>query len=177
MLKDIAKHYVSKLIPSSSYNSANPVKDESLLFPLFLRLVNDAIQLFNRKYSDVKVVFVETYRSNTLQLIHFNNGASKIRKDGMHHFAIAVDCFFNVNGKNTYNGDYKFLRECFVQCGLNLLGVWDMGHVQMIRVADQQVVRNAVKQAVKDFQRENGLTSDGIVGKKTIAKAKEVYGV
>lgn len=176
MLRDIAAHYVSKLISNPLYNSANPVRDTALLFPAFLTLLTQAIKLFNARYPDIKVVFVETYRSNTLQLIHFNNGASKIRKDGMHHFAIAVDCFFNVDGKNTYNGDYKFLRECFSQVGLTLLGLWDMGHVQMIPISDQQNLRNEVAKAVKRFQSENGLVADGIVGKKTIAKAKEIFG-
>jgi hypothetical protein len=175
-MKDIANFYVQTLIKSDKYNSPNPCKDETLLVPDFLDKLKASINNFNVKYSDVEVIFVETYRSNALQLIHFNNGASKIRKNGMHHYGIAVDVAFKINGKFTYNGDYKYLRECHTEQGLNLLGAWDIGHVQYVPVSEQQVLRNVVEQAVRKFQRDNGLVVDGEVGKKTIAKAKELYG-
>ena len=177
MLKDIADFFVSKLIPSPDFNNKNQVRDTALLVPEFYALVKKAIAKFNETYKGVEVVFVETYRSNALQLIHFNNGASKISKNGMHHYGIAVDCAFKVNGKFTYNGDYKLLRKCFQDVGLHLLGLWDMGHVQYIPVDQQTALRNAVDGAIKMFQREHGLIADGIPGPKTIAKAKEIFGV
>jgi len=172
----IAEHYIKKLIPSAGYNSPNPCRDTGLLFGDFYKLVKKGIKEFNKVHPDAEVILVETYRSNKLQEQYFNSGASKIRKNGMHHYAIAADCAFKVSGKLTWNGDYKTLRQCFDDAGLELLGLWDAGHVQFIPVAGQASLRSAVDKAVREFQRKNGLTADGIVGPKTIAKAKELYG-
>lgn len=174
-MKKIAEHYLSKVITSPFYNSPNPVKDFSILFPEFRDKLSTSIYKFHQKYLDVEIVFVETYRSNILQLQHYNNGASQIKKNGMHHYAIATDIAFKINGKFTYNGDYKFLRQCHEEAGLYLLGLWDIGHVQGIPVSKQGELRKIVDSVICDFQKANGLVVDGIVGKKTIAKAKGVF--
>lgn len=171
--KDMADWYLRKVITSDFYLSKSPVKDTAILYKPFYDLVVDAITLFEQAY-DYDVVIVETYRSNTLQLQYYNNGASKIKKNGMHHYSIAVDLAFKINGTFSYNGDYKYLRECLSGVGLNLLGLWDQGHVQFIPVADQTKLRNMVDVTIRQFQKENGLQIDGIIGKHTIAKAKEI---
>lgn len=178
-IKDVAQDYLKKVITSPFYFSKTPCKDLTILHGPFRDLLNASVSDFNEKYTDVEVLFVETYRSNTLQQMYFNSGASKIRKNGMHHYAIAVDCAFKINGKFTYNGDYKFLRQCFKDNGLSLLGLWDMGHVQYIpaTATDQNALRNEVDRAIRKFQKDNGLISDGMIGPKTIAKAKEVFGI
>lgn len=173
-MKSIAAHYVAKIIASDKFNNPNPCKDRNLLVKDFNEALTKSIEAFNKKYPDIEIVFVETYRSNVLQAIHYKNGASKVKKDGMHHFGIAADLAFKINGKFSYNGDYVHLRKCHEAQGLHLLGVWDQGHVQLIPVSEQQILRNEVTKAVKAFQKANGLVADGIVGPKTIAKAKAV---
>lgn len=172
-MKEITEHYIKILIPNPAYNNPKPTKDRSLLVKTFNEALERSISKFNLKYPDIEVVFVETYRSNALQKIHYDNGASKIKKDGMHHYGIAADLAFKINGKFSYNGDYKHLRQCHEAEGLYLLGLWDIGHVQMIPVSEQQTLRNEVLKAVKKLQKENGLVVDGVVGPKTIGKAKE----
>lgn len=175
-MKEIAKWFLENVITSKDFNNKNGVKDTAILFPPFFAKVQKGIAEFNKKYPNVTIVFVETYRSNDRQLMHFNNGASKIRKDGMHHFSIAVDLAGNVNGKFTYDIDYKHLRSCMANQGLTLLGLWDAGHFQYIPVKDQTALRNACYGAIKDFQKKYGLKVDGIPGtKQTIPKAKEVF--
>ena len=175
MFKQIAEHFIKRLLTSDNFNSANPVKDTALLFPAFWEKLQKSIVAFNVKYPAIKVVFVETYRSNDLQLQHYKNGASQIKKDGMHHFGIAADLAFMINGKFSYNGDYKYLRACHETENLTILPPWDIGHVQFIPVSKQQDLRNEVYSAVKQFQKENGLIPDGIPGQKTISKAKQLY--
>ncbi len=173
---DIAQNYLENVITSQNFFSKNPVKDTDILFQPFLQKVLKAASVFSQTYPNKEVIFTETYRSNTLQMIHFNNGASKIKTNGMHHYSIAVDCAFKIDGKFSYDGDYNLLRECMKNEGLFLLPEWDKGHVQDIAVADQAALRIEVDSAVKKFQKDNGLGVDGNVGPKTIAKAREVFG-
>jgi len=171
----ISAHFLSNLVTSDNFLSSSPVKDPALLFPLFGEKLSRSIAAFNKKYPGIEVVFVETYRSNTLQLIHYNNGASKIKKDGMHHFGIAADLAFKINGVFSYKGDYTYLRQCHANQGLNLIGAWDIGHVQYIPVSEQSALRLTVNNAVIKFQKFYDLKPDGIIGSKTIAKAKEIF--
>jgi len=181
MYKEIVDFYIKKLIPSADYNNTKSVKSLDLLFPAFRVKIEDAMKKFNEKYPNVKLVFVETYRSNARQLMHYNNGASKIKKNGMHHYGIACDCAFEFDTDGdgdiefSYDGDYNYLRECWKAQGLTLLGEWDKGHAQFIPVNNQDILRGEVLAEVKKFQGNNDLVPDGIVGNKTIAKAKELY--
>lgn len=174
-MKEIVDHYIQKLITSDLYYSEKPCKDSNLLVTFFREKVASAITNYQLKFPGIEVVYVETYRSNALQLKHFNNRASKIKKDGMHHYGIAADFMFKIDGHATYQGDFKSLRQCFLDEGLFLLGEWDAGHVQGIAVEDQSLLRTSVTQGIKNFQQENGLTADGIVGPNTINKAKELF--
>jgi len=173
-MKEIADHYLKKIVTSEKYLSKEPVRDVHLLYRPFYNSLMSAIKVFNELY-DYVVVIVETYRSDTLQRIYFNRGASKIKTRGMHGFAIAVDCAFRINGKFSYNGNYKHLRQCMKDAGLHLLTSWDIGHVQFIAVSDQQLLRNEVDKAIKSSQKKYGLVVDGLVGPKTIKKSKEIY--
>lgn len=177
--KPIADFYLKTLITAPEFFSDTPCRRLELLYPEFLQKTTAAIADFYTSQPDHIVIFTETYRSNALQLIHYNNGNSKISNNGMHHYGIAVDCAFRINGNFTYKGNYKLLRECFKNAGLYLLGDWDMGHVQYIpaTVTQQSALRIEVSELIRKFQRDQGLKADSIVGPKTIAKAKEVYGI
>ncbi len=174
-MREIAKHYIEKIIPSEFYLAPNPCNNRDILYPPFLELVYKGIEDFKKFYPESEVAIVETYRSNKLQEKYYRQGASRIKKDGMHHYGIAVDLAFRVDDKITYNGDYKTLRECMKKQGLILLGLWDAGHVQFIPVDEQLKLREAVVRAVKEFQLSNGLTLDGIIGGHTIGRAQTLY--
>lgn len=173
-MKAIAKHYIEKIITAPEYFSDKPCRNVNLLYPPFYSLVKKVSEEI-KKANSSEVVCVETYRSNTLQLRYFNQGASKIRNNGMHHYGIASDMAFLNGNSITYNGDYKLLRSIAKEKGIHLLGLWDAGHFQFISVEDQTELRAVVLDEVKKFQKANGLVVDGIVGKRTIAKAKELY--
>lgn len=144
-LTDIAEFYLKTIAKSSKFNSKSPVSDQSLLFPAFLEKVKFCISIYNKSHKNQDVTFTETYRSNALQLIYYNNGASKTKVDGMHHFGIAVDCIFVFNGKKTYKGDIVGLRKIFKDNNLFILGMWDALHVQFIPVSQQAALRKEVK--------------------------------
>lgn len=174
MNKQIATHYISKIAPSKDFRNPAPVKNMNLLFKPFREKLESAIKKFNEKYPGVEVLIYETYRSNILQQKYFTAGVSRIRQNGMHHFGIAADCAFRINGKFSYSGDYKHLHKCFKDEGLVRLS-WEEAHIQLIPVSSQEQLRNEVNKEIKKFQTENGLTVDGIIGIKTLGKLSEVY--
>lgn len=174
-MMEISEHYLKTIAISPKYNSTNSVKDKELLFEPFLQKVLSSFLQYKTKYPEAEPYMVETYRSNKLQLQYYNQGASKIKENGMHHYGIACDVAFLINGKVTYNGNYKFLRQCHLDNGLFILGMWDAGHVQFIEATstEQNKLRNDVVKAIVNFQNNKGLTSDGVIGTKTIAALRE----
>lgn len=175
-MKKIADFYLTTLLTNSKFGSSQPNADQQLLFPDFRAKLNTCIQQYKALHPGQDVTFTETYRSNVLQMIHFNNGASKIKKNGMHHYGIAADSIFIINGKRTYKGDVAGLRKIYANNGLTLLGMWDALHVQFIAVGDQQQLRDATAAAISKFQKDNGLPITGEANAATIAKAKAVFG-
>lgn len=149
-MKKIADFYLTKILTSSKYNSSDPVSDMSLLFPDFLTKVKKCIADYRNTYPDQDITFTETYRSNILQEEYYNSGASKIKKDGMHHFGIAGDSIFIIKGKRSYKGDINLLRKIYKENGLSILGMWDPLHVQYIPVNEQQKLRKEINAALKE---------------------------
>ncbi len=175
-MKKIASFFLEKLITNPKFNAITPNADRQLLLPDFYTAIQKCITLFKQTYPNVDIDFTETYRSNQLQLIHYQNGASKIKKDGMHHYGIAADCIFVVKGKRTYKGDITLLRKIYKENGLYILGNWDPLHVQFIDVPNQPELRNTVEGTIKIFQTKYNIPATGEPDSITIAKAKEIFG-
>jgi len=191
MMQEIAKHYVEKVIPSAHFLSNQPCDAEELLYPPFLETVKEMISEYNSRNTDNDVpVCFETFRSHARQSYYYSVGSSKIRggnllNAGMHHLTIAVD-LVNLDDKNNNNKrdrgervdwtnlNYGLFREMSEKYEVNFLS-WEECHFQMIGTNQQRELRVAVFDYVKNWQWKHGLVSDGIVGGKTIAKAKELY--
>jgi hypothetical protein len=169
----ITDFHLHTLLPDPRYNSTTPVDDQKLLLPDFLEKLNNCIAQYKQKHPDQDISFSETYRSNTLQMIYFKRGTSKVQKNGMHHYGIAADSIFIIDGKQTYKGDINLLRQIYKTNGLTVLGMWDPLHVQFITVSDQPALRNDVSNAIKQFQSQNGLPPTGEADDATLTKARQ----
>lgn len=139
----LKEHYNNAIRPSKKFYSMRPVNDLGLLFPEFLEKLIACFARYNGKYPEHDIYVVETYRSNELQRKYFSERKSRIRKNGMHHFGIAADVAFYIDGEFSYKGNYDFLRKIFKEEGLTVLN-WELGHVQMIPVSEQSEMRNAL---------------------------------
>ncbi len=139
----LKEHYDNTIRPSKKFYSMNPVNDLGLLFPEFLEKLIVCFAKYNEKYPEHDIYVVETYRSNELQRKYYKERKSKIRMNGMHHFGIAADVAFYIDGEFSYKGNYDFLRKIFKEEGLTVLN-WELGHVQMIPVSEQGELRNAL---------------------------------
>jgi hypothetical protein len=142
--ENICNHYNEIISKSDYFDSAAPVRDTEILFPDFYNTLVFCFNEYQKKYPNQKVYITETYRSNTLQLKYFKQGKSKIRKNGMHHYGIAVDVAFLINDKLSYKGDYNYLRKLFKENNLTVLD-WELGHVQYIPVSEQGALRNEME--------------------------------
>lgn len=136
----IREHYYNVISESDKFNSTSPVRDTGLLLPEFRDILGICFKEYEEQYHGQEIFIVETYRSNELQARYYRNGSSKIRKNGMHHFGLAIDAAFIINGKFSYKGDYKLLRKIFTDNGLTVLK-WELGHVQFVKVEEQEEVR------------------------------------
>jgi Putative peptidoglycan binding domain len=173
--KAIADFYLQKLIEKPKFTSIDPNTDQSLLVPAFMAKVTSCIAEYKASHPGQDITFTETYRSNALQLKHFNNHASKIKANGMHHYGIAGDSIFVIGGKKTYKGDVVGLRKIYQDNGLFILGMWDALHVQFIPVSEQATLRTTVKNTLIAFQKANGLSQSGEADAATIAMAKKKF--
>jgi hypothetical protein len=128
------------------FRSVDPIKDLDLLEPQFLTKVeairNDAAA------AGIELVPIETYRSSERQQELFEQGKTKLRKVGTHHYGLAVDFAKRVDGRLTWNGDWTFMAKLAARHGA-VSGVdWgqpgkphsfiDSGHLQGCTLADQE---------------------------------------
>lgn len=171
----ISDFHMHTLLVDQRYNSPFPVDDQKLLLPDFLGKLKVCIGQYKQKHPDQDISFSETYRSNTLQMLYFKRGSSKVQKNGMHHYGIAADSVFIIDGKQTYKGDINLLRQIYKSNGLTVLGMWDPLHVQLIAVSDQPALRNEVSNAIKQFQSQNGLPATGEADDATLARARQIF--
>src|SRR5262249_32370475 len=155
--------------------SINPNADQALLFPGFVAKIKSSIKDYQTLHPGQDITFTETYRSNALQLKHFNNGASKIKANGMHHYGIAADSIFVIEGKRTFKGDVVGLRKIYKNNGLFILGMWDALHVQFVAVDEQAALRKAVKDRLVAFQKAHDLPQTGEPDAATIKAAKKEF--
>ena len=141
----IADFFVSTLAKDPKFDSVAPNADQKLFYPPFRDALQICIANYKALHPGQDVTFTETYRSNALQLKHFNNHASKVKANGMHHYGIAGDSIFVIGNKRTYKGDVMGLRKIYQDNGLFTLGMWDALHVQFIPVSEQATLREAVR--------------------------------
>ena len=139
----IKNHYQNKIVPSAKFDSLTPVRDLGLLLPEFFDTLVKCFDEFENSNPEQKIYVVETYRSNRLQRKYFIDGKSKIRAYGMHHFGIAADVAFLIEGMVSYEGNYSELREIFKDNGLYVLD-WELCHVQYIPVSQQSDLRKYI---------------------------------
>ncbi len=143
-MEKIVTFFHNIIAKSSKFNSLTPVDDVALLVPDFLAQVKLCIKEYQKTYPNQDITFTETYRSNALQQKYYTDGASKIMRNGMHHYGIAADCIFVIDGKRSYKGDILLIRKIFNAHGLTTLGMWDSLHVQFIPVSEQKKLRKLV---------------------------------
>jgi hypothetical protein len=141
----MANFYTDVISADARFESVAPVSDVSLLEPSTRKLVENLVSAAQQM--GIEVMIFETYRSQNRQQELFNNGATKLRTVGVHHYGLACDIVRMVAGEPCWKGDFSFLGQLAHGSGLIWGGDWgapgiqhnfiDSVHVQRCTVARQ----------------------------------------
>ncbi len=137
--------YTEVISQNPRFDSAARVSDPSLLEPTMRLLVEGIIA--SAMSMGIDVMIYETYRSQQRQQELFNQGATRLRTVGVHHYGLACDIVRTVGGEPCWKGDFSFLGQLAHTSGLIWGGDWgdpdikhsfvDCVHVQRCTVARQ----------------------------------------
>jgi hypothetical protein len=141
----VGNFYTDLISRDARFASTNRIGDPSLLEPMTRQLVEGLVASAHQM--GIEVMIYETYRSQDRQQSLFNNGATKLRTVGVHHYGLACDIVRVVGGEPSWKGDFSFLGQLAHSSGLIWGGDWgdanlkhsfvDSVHVQRCTVARQ----------------------------------------
>lgn len=136
--------------PDPRFTTTNIVNDVALLDPVTRASV--AAIIADAQAHGVELMVFETYRSQTRQQQLFNQGATKLRIVGVHHYGLACDLVKSVDGNPSWKGDFSLLGVLAHAHNLIWGGDWgnpnirhdfiDLVHVQRCSLADQAKLFN-----------------------------------
>lgn len=128
--------YSEKIKTSPAYRLFERVSALDLLYPPF---ATSLVKLFATARSEsLPIMIFETYRSQERQLDLFNKGATTLKRNGMHHFGVAADIVFLINGAPSWAATHNWARlgKIGQDFGLEWGGAWggfiDKPHFQLI---------------------------------------------
>lgn len=137
--------YTDVISQDARFDSVTRVGDASLLEPTMRQLVEGILSAAGQM--GIEVMIYETYRSQDRQQELFNQGATKLRTVGVHHYGLACDIVRVVGGEPCWKGDFSFLGQLAQSGGLIWGGDWgapnikhnfvDSVHVQRCTVSRQ----------------------------------------
>jgi hypothetical protein len=117
---DVVESFYTDIISADTrFSSVNRIADSSLLEPMTRRLVEGLIASAHQM--GIEIMIYETYRSQNRQQALFENGASKLRTVGVHHYGLACDIVRVVSGEPSWKGDFSFLGQLAHSSGLKSL--------------------------------------------------------
>src|SRR5438445_4256681 len=91
------------------FNSAKRVADPELIEPVTRAAIANILQV--ARALGIELMVFETYRSQARQQELFNQGASKLRVVGVHHYGLACDLVKAVAGEPSWKRDLFFLGK------------------------------------------------------------------
>lgn len=128
------------------YLSVEPVNDTALLEPGFRVKAQTVVDAAFARGIELKST--ETYRSSERQQRLYDQGKTQLRIVGVHHYGLAIDFAKVVNGKLSWDGDWRFLCDLAAEAGVVAGGDWglpdephsfrDWDHLQGVTIAEQK---------------------------------------
>ena len=137
--------YTDVIMTDPRFSSPKRIADPELLEPTTRELVQTIIQ--DAAANGLKLMIFETYRSQARQQALFNQGATKLKQVGVHHYGLACDLVKDINGQPSWKGDFSMLGALAKHHKLIWGGDWgtpgsvhtfiDDDHVQRVTIGRQ----------------------------------------
>jgi hypothetical protein len=152
MAKALSTFYTDIILKDKRASTTDVVSDMALLEPGTRSRVEAIIA--DAKAHGVALMVFETYRSAARQKLLFDQGATKLKKVGVHHYGLACDIVKSAGGHPSWKGDFSLLGTLAHAHGLIWGGDWgapgvshsfiDAVHVQRCTVARQAALFNGI---------------------------------
>ena len=137
--------YTDVIAADKRFKTKSIVSDMALLEPVTRKAVENIIA--DAAAHGMHYMVFETYRSKERQQQLFEQGATKLKTVGVHHYGLACDIVKSIGGKPSWKGDFTLLRDLAKHHGLIWGGDWgtpnqphsfiDSVHVQRCSVGRQ----------------------------------------
>jgi hypothetical protein len=114
--------YTDVIMNDAPLHSTSVIADLALLEPATRAAVQGIIA--DAAAHGIALMVYETYRSQERQQALFNQGATKLRTVGVHHYGLACDIVKEVGGQPSWKGDFSFLAGLAKTHGLIWGGDW-----------------------------------------------------
>ncbi len=134
--------YTDVISRDARFGSMVRIGDASLLEPMTRKLVERVVT--SARQMGIEVMIYETYRSQERQQELFNNGATKLKTVGVHHYGLACDIVRVAGGEPSWKGDFSFLGQLAQSSGLIWGGDWGAPHIKHSFVDSVHVQRCTV---------------------------------
>jgi hypothetical protein len=138
----VSDFFSDVILSSSFFGSAKRIDDPALLEPVTRQLVQRIVT--SAQQMGIEVMIYETYRSQQRQQELFNNGATRLRRVGVHHYGLACDIVRVIGDEPSWKGDFTFLGQLAQSCGLIWGGDWGAPHIKHSFVDSVHVQRCTV---------------------------------
>jgi hypothetical protein len=161
----IDNFYTNVIANDPQFHSTSRIADPLLLEPVTRNAV--AAVIADAKAHGVELMLFETFRSQERQEALFEQGATKLRHVGVHHYGLAADLVKSIDGEPSWKGDFSLLGTLARAHGLIWGGDWgspgvahsfvDADHVQRIPLARQTSLFSGVwyPSAIYDCYRDS----------------------
>lgn len=148
----MSNFYESTIKTSARFKSSKRVADVSLLEPVFREIVERIIA--DAKSHGLNLMIFETYRSQARQTLLFNQGATKLKNVGVHHYGLACDLVKSVSGQPSWKGDFSFLGELAHANNVIWGGDWGNPNVPHSFIDSVHIQRCSIKKQGSLFRGE-----------------------
>jgi len=145
----VGNFYTDVIKKDKRFKSANRISDAALLEPKTRELVKAIIAA--AKILGINLMIFETYRSSQRQAALFEQGATKLKKVGVHHYGLACDLVKDINGQPSWKGDFSFLGQLAHGHSLIWGGDWGTPGAKPSFVDDDHVQRVTVRRQTALF--------------------------
>jgi hypothetical protein len=144
--------YTDVIKNSQQFDNPKRVDDLDLLEPVTRKLVEAIIA--DASANGLKLMVFETYRSQDRQEALFEQGATKLKTVGVHHYGLACDLVKDVNGQPSWKGDFSLLGQLAHHHQLIWGGDWGTPGAHHSFIASDHVQRVTIGRQAALFRGE-----------------------